>query len=98
MRWIHHKKPHVKCIFPKMPRIPKEDVGEEVDAKIFEAPHIHFLIPHTPTRLTENHLAEVVRSKPGRQAYIGENATYPPILGLFGAYSRTLPQGVELLD
>ena len=40
-----------------------------------------------------SHLAEVVRSKPGRQAYIGENATYPP----FWAYSRTLPQGVELL-
>ena len=39
-----------------------------------------------------NHLAEVVRSKPGRRIY-GENATYPP----FWAYSRTLPQGVELL-
>ena len=39
-----------------------------------------------------NHLAEVVRSKPGRRIY-GENATYPPIW----AYSRTLPQGVELL-
>ena len=39
-----------------------------------------------------NHLAEVVRSKPGRHIY-GENATYPPIW----AYSRTLPQGVELL-
>ena len=40
----------------------------------------------------QNHLAEVVRSKPGRRIY-GENATYPPIW----AYSRTLPQGVELL-
>ena len=39
-----------------------------------------------------NHLAEVVRSKPGRHIY-GENATYPP----FWPYSRTLPQGVELL-
>ena len=39
-----------------------------------------------------NHLAEVVRSKPGRRIH-GENATYPPIW----AYSRTLPQGVELL-
>ena len=41
---------------------------------------------------TPNHLAEVVGSKPGRRIY-GENATYPP----FWAYSRTLPQGVELL-
>ena len=40
----------------------------------------------------ENHLAEVVRSKPGRRI-CGENATYPPIW----AYSRTLPQGVQLL-
>ena len=40
----------------------------------------------------KNHLAEVVRSKPGRRIY-GENATYPPIW----AYSRTLPQGVEFL-
>ena len=31
-----------------------------------------------------------------RQAYIGENATYPPFWP-FWAYSRTLPQGVELL-
>ena len=46
-----------------------------------------------PRRLKNgNHLAEVVRSKPGRRIY-GENATYPPIW----AYSRTLPQGVELL-
>ena len=32
-----------------------------------------------------------------RQAHVGENATYPPHFGPFWAYSRTLPQGVELL-
>ena len=55
--------------------------------------HENVLHPHeTVLQLHENHLAEVVRSKPGRRIY-GENATYPP----FWAYSRTLPQGVELL-
>ena len=44
------------------------------------------------TQVPGNHLAEVVRSKPGRRIY-GENATYPPFWG----YSHTLPQGVELL-
>ena len=31
------------------------------------------------------------------QACVGKNATYPPHFGPFWAYSRTLPQGVELL-
>ena len=31
------------------------------------------------------------------QRYIGGNATYPPHFGPFWAFSRTLPQGVELL-
>ena len=56
---------------------------------------LHKLLMHffQPIQLkNRNHLAEVVRFK-ARQAYIGENATYPP----FWAYSRTLPQGVELL-
>ena len=51
-----------------------------------------WLTPPAPPPTSENHLAEVVRSKPGRRIY-GENATYPPIW----AYLRTLPQGVEML-
>ena len=42
-----------------------------------------------------NHLAEVVRSKPGRRIY-GKTPHTPPFWPFWG-YSRTLPQGVELL-
>ena len=41
-----------------------------------------------------NHLAEVVRSKPGRPVYMGKRHTH---FGPFWAYSRTLPPLVELL-
>ena len=41
-----------------------------------------------------NHLAEVVRSKPGRR--ISGKTPHTPHFGPFWAYSRTLPQGVEL--
>ena len=51
-----------------------------------------YAVFHPGQLKNRSHLAEVVRSKPGRRIY-GENATYPP----FWAYSRTLPQGVELL-
>ena len=44
----------------------------------------------------KNHLAEVVRSKPGGPVYMGKRHI-PPHFGPFWAYSRTLPQGVELL-
>ena len=43
-----------------------------------------------------NHLAEVVGSKPRRPVYRGKYHI-PPLLGPFWVYSRTLPQGVELL-
>ena len=43
----------------------------------------------------KNHLAEVVRSKPSRRIY-GKTPHTPPFWP-FWAYSRTLPQGVELL-
>ena len=39
-----------------------------------------------------NHLAEVVRSKPGRRIY-GENATYPPILAFLGLFAYPTPRG-----
>ena len=42
--------------------------------------------------LFENHLAEVVRSKPGRRIY-GENATYPPILAFLGLFAYPTPRG-----
>ena len=41
-----------------------------------------------------NHLAEVVRSKPGRRIY-GENATYPPHFGLFGPIHVPYPKGLN---
>ena len=41
---------------------------------------------------TQNHLAEVVRSKPGRRIY-GENATYPPILAFLGLFAYPTPRG-----
>ena len=41
---------------------------------------------------TENHLAEVVRSKPGRHIH-GENATYPPILAFLGLFAYPTPRG-----
>ena len=40
----------------------------------------------------ENHLAEVVRSKPGRRIY-GENGTYPPILAFLGLFAYPTPRG-----
>ena len=40
----------------------------------------------------KNHLAEVVRSKPGRRIY-GENATYPPILAFLGLFAYPTPRG-----
>ena len=40
----------------------------------------------------ENHLAEVVRSKPGRRIY-GENATYPLILAFLGLFAYPTPRG-----
>ena len=39
-----------------------------------------------------NHLAEVVRSKPGRRIY-GENATYPPIFAFLGLFAYPTPRG-----
>ena len=42
----------------------------------------------------ENNLAEVVRSKPGRR--IKGKTPHTPPFEPFWAYSRTLPQGVEL--
>ena len=41
-----------------------------------------------------NHLAEVVRSKPGRRIY-GENATYPPILAILGLFAYPTPKGLN---
>ena len=43
-----------------------------------------------------NHLAEVVRSKPGRRIY-GENATYPPILAVLGLFAYPT-QGVLIVS
>ena len=40
----------------------------------------------------QNHLAEVVRSKPSRRIY-GENATYPPILAFLGLFAYPTPRG-----
>ena len=44
----------------------------------------------------ENHLAEVVRSKPGKPVHMGK-CHIPPHFGPFWAYLCTLPQGDELL-
>ena len=46
-------------------------------------------------KISKNHLAEVVRSKPGRR--IKGKTPHTPHFGPFWTYSRTLPQGVELL-
>ena len=48
------------------------------------------------TPMPMNHLAEVVRSKPDRPVDMGKRHI-PPHFGPFWAYSRALPQGVELL-
>ena len=47
---------------------------------------------NTCLMVQENHLAEVVRSKPGRLIY-GENATYPPILAFLGLFAYPTPRG-----
>ena len=60
---------------------------------------VHKLLKQLPTLYKskmENHLTEVVRSKPRRPSYRGKHCI-PPLFGPFWAYSRTLPQGVELL-
>ena len=44
------------------------------------------------TQVRGNHLAEVVRSKPGRRTY-GDNATYPPILAFLGLFAHPTPRG-----
>ena len=43
-----------------------------------------------------NHLAEVVRSRPSKPICMGKHHI-PRLFGTLGAYSSTLPQGVEFL-
>ena len=51
-----------------------------------------WLFQNVTMALGFNHLAEVVRSKPGRRIY-GENATYPPILVFLGLFAYPTPRG-----
>ena len=54
------------------------------------------MVPGGGGSKSKNHLAEVVRSKPRRPVCRGKRHI-PPHFRDFWAYSRTLPQGVELL-
>ena len=44
----------------------------------------------------KNHLAEVVRSKPGRPVYVGKRHI-PPLLGLFGPMHVSYLKGLDCL-
>ena len=51
-----------------------------------------YAVFHPRQLKNRSHLAEVVRSKPGRRIY-GENATYPPILAILGLFAYPTPRG-----
>ena len=48
-------------------------------------------------KILQNHIAEVIRSKPRRRVYRGKRHIPPLFLGLFGAIDVSYPKGLNRL-